>query len=174
MSTNNWVGIGNLTKDPEVMYRQSDNSAICKFTVAINDGYGDKQHTSYIPVVAFGKTAENCQKYLSKGKKVAVTGRIQTGSYTSNKTGQTVYTTDIIANNVEFLTPANQQPQQNTFAAPPNNFEQQAQNTFAPPQSNIAPQEGFAQPQSFPQQGQQTFTPPEGFQALREDDIPFA
>lgn len=92
--------IGNLTRDPEL--RWSQDMAICRFSIAVNDGYGEKQRTSYIPIVVFGKSAENCDKYLSKGSKVAVNGRIQTGSYT-NKEGQKVYTTDVIANNVEFL-----------------------------------------------------------------------
>lgn len=104
---NNWHGIGNLTRDPELRYSTGEKqTAVCKFTVAINDGYGDKQQTNYIPVTVFGKQAESCEKYLSKGKKVAVSGRIQTGSYT-NKEGNKVYTTDIIADRVEFLSPAN-------------------------------------------------------------------
>ena len=94
--------IGNLTKDPELRYTTGENSkAVCRFTVAVNDGYGDKQRTSFLPVVAFGKTAENCDKFLSKGRKCGVTGRLQTGSY--EKDGRTVYTTDIIADRVEFL-----------------------------------------------------------------------
>ena len=65
------------------------------------DGYGEKQTTSWIPVVCFGKTADNCSKFLKKGSKVGIVGRIQTGSY--EKDGKKVYTTDVIANSVEFL-----------------------------------------------------------------------
>lgn len=94
--------IGNLTKDPEVRYTTGNNPlAICKFTIATNDGYGEKKESSFIPVTVFGKSAANCEKYLAKGSKVAVNGRIQTGSY--EKDGRTVYTTDVIANSVEFL-----------------------------------------------------------------------
>jgi single-strand DNA-binding protein len=90
--------IGNLVRDPE--YRET-GSGICKFTVAVTDGYGDTEHTSYIPIVVFGKQSQSCSKYLAKGSKVCVSGRIQTGSY--EKDGHKVYTTDIIATRVEFL-----------------------------------------------------------------------
>ena len=97
---------GNLGKDPE--YRES-NTNVCKFTVAVTDGYGEKQTTSWIPVVCFGKTADNCSKFLRKGSKVAVVGRIQTGSY--EKDGRKVYTTDVIADKVEFLSAKSDEPQ---------------------------------------------------------------
>lgn len=94
--------IGNLTKDVDVRYTTgNEQKAITRFTVAVNDGYGDDKRTSFIPVVVFGKQAENCEKYLSKGSKVGVTGKLQTGSY--EKDGRTIYTTDVIANRVEFL-----------------------------------------------------------------------
>lgn len=97
---NQVVLIGNLTRDPE--YRETGNG-VCKFSVAVTDGYGEKEYTSYIPVVVFGKSGQNCSKYLVKGSKVGIQGRIQTGSY--EKEGRKIYTTDVIANNVEFLTP---------------------------------------------------------------------
>lgn len=98
---NIWTGVGNLTRDvTERTYGDGKTMAI--FTLAINDGYGDKQTTDYINIKAFGRTAENCIKYLSKGKKCAVSGRVKTGSYT-NKNGDKVYTTDVVADRVEFL-----------------------------------------------------------------------
>lgn len=110
---NSVIIIGNLTRDPELKYSTGQNqTAICRFSVAVNDGYGDNKRTSYIPVVVFGKQGENCDRYLSKGSKVAVKGRIQTGSYTKQD-GSKAYTTDVIAENVEFLT-----------AKPQNNAEQ--------------------------------------------------
>lgn len=93
--------IGNLTKDVELRYT-TDQKAIAKFTLAINDGYGENQRTSFIPIVVFGKQAENAERFLSKGSKAGITGRIQTGSYT-NQEGVKIYTTDVIANSVEFL-----------------------------------------------------------------------
>lgn len=108
---NNVIISGNITRAPEVRYSAGENqTAVCRFTVAVNEGYGDKQRTSFIPVVVFGKSAENCEKYLSKGSKVLVKGHIQTGSY--EKDGRTIYTTDVIADNyggVEFLSAKNQE-----------------------------------------------------------------
>lgn len=94
------VLIGNLTRDVELRYT-TDQKPIARFSIAVNDGYGEQKRTSYIPIVVFGKQAENADRYLSKGSKVAVNGRIQTGSY--EKEGRTIYTTDIIASNIEFL-----------------------------------------------------------------------
>lgn len=99
---NNVNIIGNLTRDVELRYT-TDQKPIARFSIAVNDGYGEQQRTSYIPIVVFGKQAENADRYLSKGSKVAVNGRIQTGSY--EKEGRTIYTTDIIASNIEFLSP---------------------------------------------------------------------
>lgn len=97
---NNVTLIGRLTKDPEVRYT-TDQTAIAKFTVAV-DRYGKEKQADFIPVTVFGKQAENCEKYLVKGRKVAIQGRIQTGSY-ENKEGKRVYTTDVVANIVEFV-----------------------------------------------------------------------
>lgn len=103
---NEWNGIGNLTDDPKVSRGGEKGIAVARFTVAINEGFGDKKRTDYIRVVTFGKTAENVEKYVFKGSKVGVTGRIETGSYT-NKEGQKVYTTEVNAKRVEFLPKAN-------------------------------------------------------------------
>jgi single-strand DNA-binding protein len=92
--------IGRLTKDPEIRYT-GDQKAVAKFTVAIDDGYGDAKKTNFISIVVFGKQAENCERFLAKGKLVGISGKIQTGSY--EKDGRKVYTTDIVANNVYFL-----------------------------------------------------------------------
>ena len=94
--------IGRLTKDPEVRYTTGANqTAVTRFTLAVDDGYGENKKTSFIPIVVFGKQAENCEKYLAKGSQAGITGRIQTGSY--EKDGRKVYTTDVIAGRVEFL-----------------------------------------------------------------------
>ena len=99
---NKWCGIGRLTKDPVIRYIPESQTAVASFSVAIDDGYGEKKKTNFIPVTVFGKQAENCEKFLAKGRKVGVEGKIQTGSY-KNKDGQTVYTTDVVADRVEFL-----------------------------------------------------------------------
>ena len=103
---NKVILMGRLTRDPEVRYSQGENStAIARYTLAVdrrfrrnNDG---EQTADFIGCVAFGRQAEFAEKYLRQGTKIAITGRIQTGSYT-NKDGQRVYTTDVVAENVEF------------------------------------------------------------------------
>lgn len=110
---NSVVLIGNLTKDVEVRYSTGANqTAVGRFTLAINSGYGDRKRVDYINIVTFGKTAENCEKWLKKGSKCAVRGHIQTGSY-EGKNGK-VYTTDVIADDVEFL---NSRPASDGFTA---------------------------------------------------------
>jgi single-strand DNA-binding protein len=101
---NNWNGIGRLVADPEIRYITESQMAVGKFKIAIDDGYGDKKTTDFIPVTCFGKTAESVEKFLSKGKLCAVSGKYKTGSY-KNKEGATVYTTEIKAERVEFLEP---------------------------------------------------------------------
>jgi single-strand DNA-binding protein len=101
---NSVVLIGRLTRDPEVRYVPESQMAIATFTVAIDRPPrkdGTKQ-ADFPRVTVFGKQAESCERYLAKGRLVGVQGRIQTGSYT-NKDGQTVYTTDVVADRVEFL-----------------------------------------------------------------------
>lgn len=99
---NKVILIGNMTKDPEIKYTTGSNqTAVCKFNIAVNSGYGDKKRTDYPTIVCFGKTTENLERYTAKGSKIAISGKIQTGSY--EKDGQKVYTTEVIADQVEFL-----------------------------------------------------------------------
>ena len=99
---NNVNLIGNLTRDPELRYSTGANqTAICRFTIAVNDGYGDKQRTSFIPIVVFGKQAENCEKFLKKGMKVGIEGHLETSSY--KKGDDTIFSMVVVAERVEFL-----------------------------------------------------------------------
>lgn len=100
---NQVVLIGRLTKDPETSVSQS-NTMVSRFTLAVDRDYkrDGEQTADFIRIITFGRTAELVDAYLFKGRQVAVHGRIQTGSYT-NKDGQKVYTTDIIADRVQFL-----------------------------------------------------------------------
>ena len=98
---NTVILIGRLTRDPELMFTPATNTAITRFSIAV-DRQGKDNQADFIRITVFGKLAENCDRYLHKGKQVAVQGRIQTGSY-KNKEGRTVYTTDVIANTVQFL-----------------------------------------------------------------------
>ena len=103
---NNVVLIGRLTKDPELAYGgQNSDIAVCRFTLAVDRPTQDKA-ADFIRIVAFRKQAENAKQYLAKGRQCAVDGRIQTGSY-KDREGKTVYTTDVVANRVEFLTKPN-------------------------------------------------------------------
>ena len=95
--------IGRLTRDPDVRYSANSQTAVAKFTLAVNRPFAKdgEQDADFIGITCFGKTAELVEKYMSKGRQVGVTGRIQTGSY--DKDGKRVYTTDVIADRVEFL-----------------------------------------------------------------------
>ena len=101
---NSVVLIGRLTRDPEVRYVSESQMAVASFTVAIDRPVraGQEKKTDFPRVTVFGRQAENCEKFLAKGRLVGVQGRIQTGSYT-NRDGVTVYTTDVVADRVEFL-----------------------------------------------------------------------
>ena len=141
---NSVVLIGRLTRDPEVRYT-GDQMAIANFSVAIDrppkrDG---TKETDFPRITVFGRQAENCEKYLRKGRLVAVQGRIQTGSYT-NKNGDKVYTTDVVADRVEFLEWGDREGGQ----------------------SGGGPQRQVQEP-SRPAEI------PKGFEAIDEDDLPF-
>ena len=97
---NNWIGIGRLTRDPEVR-ETKDGLLVATFNIAI-DRPGDKGETDFPRITCFGKTAENVGKYMKKGRQVAVQGYVATGSYV-NQNGEKVYTTGVTANRVEFL-----------------------------------------------------------------------
>ena len=196
---NNVVLMGRLTRDPVITYPQNDGGmAIARYTLAVDrkkraNAKEGEQTADFISCVCFGKTAEFVANYLHQGIKVAVTGRIQTGSYT-NKDGQKVYTTDVIVDTHEFAEPRNSQtgnsgqpqnqgyvpqPQQGGYQQPPQNqgYTQQQipQGGYQQPQQN----QGYQSPQGYPQnqgyapqqqppqnQGyapQQNLTPPDDF-----------
>ena len=99
---NKAILMGRITRDLELRYSQS-NVAVCRFTVAVDRKFvkqGEERQTDFISVVSFGKTAEFVQKYFNKGRMINVVGYIQTGSY--EKDGVKVYTTDVIADEVNF------------------------------------------------------------------------
>lgn len=98
---NNVMLIGRLTRDPEMRYTAETQMAVTRFSIAVSRPGKDKG-ADYPNIVVFGKTAENCEKWLKKGRQVAIQGRIQTGSYEKSD-GTKVYTTDVIADRVEFL-----------------------------------------------------------------------
>ena len=100
---NEWIGIGRLTRDPELSFTAS-NTARCVFTLAIDrpSRNGGEKEADFIRIVAWGRQGETAGQYLRKGSQCAVKGEIRTGSY-KDKDGKTVYTTDVWANRVEFI-----------------------------------------------------------------------
>ena len=102
---NNVVLIGRLTRDVETRYSQGNEPiAISRYTLAVDRRFkkDGEPEADFINCVAFGKAGDFAEKYFRKGMKVAVTGRIQTGSYLDNETGKRVYTTDIVVEEQEF------------------------------------------------------------------------
>lgn len=99
---NNVVLIGRLTRDPELRYIPESQTAVATFTLAVDRPFSKEKQADFIRITVFGKQAENCERFLTKGRMAAVQGRLQTGSY-KNKEGATVYTTDVVADRVEFL-----------------------------------------------------------------------
>ena len=119
---NKVILMGRLTRDAEIRYSQGESStAIARFSLAVDRRFrrdNDEQTADFINCVAFGKTAEFLERFGRKGTKFVLEGRIQTGSYT-NKDGQRVYTTDVVAENVEFAESKNNSSAGNDFGGAP-------------------------------------------------------
>lgn len=112
--------LGRIVKDPDVRYSQGDKPmAVARFTVACDRKFKKQgeQTADFINCIAFSKTAEVIEKYFHKGMRIALDGRIQTGSYT-NKDGKKVYTTDIVAESVEFCESKSESQQNNAQNSP--------------------------------------------------------
>ena len=101
---NKVILMGRLTKNPAIKYAGKDNDmAVARYTLAVNRRYkrDEEQEADFISCVTFGKSAEFAQKYLRKGIRIVIAGRISTGSY-KDKDGKTIYTTDVIVEEHEF------------------------------------------------------------------------
>lgn len=101
---NKVILIGRLTRDPDIRYSQGEKqTAVARFTLAVDRRFKreGEQTADFINCISFGKSAEFAEKYLRQGTKIAITGHIQTGSYT-NRDGQKVYTTDVMIEEMEF------------------------------------------------------------------------
>ena len=120
---NRVILMGRLTRDPEIRYSQGESAtAVARYTLAVDRRFnrnGDENNADFIGCVAFGKQAEFAERYLHKGIKMLVTGRIQTGSYT-NKDGVRVYTTDVVVEDQEFAESKNANPGQGGSYSAPN------------------------------------------------------
>ena len=120
--------IGRLATEPDLSYTPNTQTAVCRFTIAIDRDKrnGEDQGADFIRIVVYGKQAESSKKYLSKGRQVGITNAaVRTGSYDDRDTGKKIYTTEFVAGRVEFLgggkssaqggAATQQQPQQQTF-----------------------------------------------------------
>ena len=167
---NSVVLIGRLTRDPEVRYTSGSQMAVCTFSIAIDRParQGEERKTDFPRITVFGKQAENCERFLKKGRLVGVQGRLQTGSYT-NKDGATVYTTDVVADRVEFLEWGDRQSQNDGYQQSYQRAPQAQQYEQAP--AEPAPQYQSAPQDHVSQEIREDFTP-DGFTAI-EEDIPF-
>jgi single-strand DNA-binding protein len=179
---NSVVLIGRLTRDPELSYTANTQTAVCHFTLAVDRPrrQGEERGTDFLRITVFGRQAENCDRYLAKGRQAAVHGRIETGSY-KNREGFTVNTVDIIADNVEFL--GGGQGGGNQSGYDQGGYNQNRQGGGYQGRENSAPESGFfgateeisSQDRNTGNQGP-VFSGfddlPDTFQAA-EDDIPF-
>ena len=137
---NKVILMGRLTRDPDVRYSAGKNStAVARYTLAVDRRFhrdGDAT-ADFIGCVAFGRQAEFAEKYLRQGTKIAITGRIQTGSYT-NREGQKVYTTDVVVEEQEFAESKNAGGSNGGYSAPQHNNPAPSANT-----SDLGSADGF-------------------------------
>jgi len=156
---NNVILIGRLARDPELKFLPGAGTAVTNFTLAVDKDLTKEKKTEminqgkstadFIPITVFGKLAENCANFLAKGRECAIMGRIQTGSYT-NKEGEKKYTTDVLANRIEFLGSKNG----NSNSTPSNTNNSQASH---PAESNESMDTSFF----------------DGMDPMDDDEIPF-
>ena len=119
---NKWVGIGRLTRDPDLNFAAGTGTAVCKFNLAVARPF-KKDETDFINCIAFGKAGETIAQYITKGRQLAVTGSIRTGSYDA-KDGTKRYTTDIIVDSFEFIGNGQGNNNQSNTSYQDSNFDQ--------------------------------------------------
>lgn len=164
--------VGRVTKDLELKYSQG-GVAVCKFNLAVNRNFKSKdgqQEADFPMILTFRKTAENAANFLRKGSLVGVTGRIQTGSY-EDKDGRRVFTTEILADSVQFLEPKSS----NTNNAPSNqsNSYQQQPNTNTPNQQQNTRNRQETTSGGAYGQANDPFSTQGGPVEVSDDDLPF-
>lgn len=162
------VLIGRLTRDPELRKTQNGTS-VCSFTLAVNrrQNQDGTQDADFINCVAWNKLADNIQLYQKKGNQLGIEGRINTRSY-DNQQGQKVYVTEVVAENVQFLTPRNDFNEKNTLGVT-NTYDTQsyAQNQSYGAHTKNYKQSNVQYAQSLTQQAEV-----EGLE-IASDDLPF-
>ncbi|MFZ0576076.1 MAG: single-stranded DNA-binding protein [Psychrobacillus psychrotolerans] len=161
---NRVVLVGRLTKDPELKYTTS-GVAMARFTLAVNRTFTNQQgekEADFINCLVWRKQAENTANYLSKGSLCGVEGRIQTGSY-EGQDGKRVYTTDVVADSVQFLEPRNGQASQNNGHTTHPTDHQRSQSEYQQPQTQ----------QNYTRVDEDPFSNSSGPIEVTGDDLPF-
>ncbi len=183
------VLVGRLARDPELRYTNAQ-LPVCSATIAVDrqprqGQTRDEAGADFIRLTIFGKQAETFSRYLTKGRQVAIEGRLNTGSY-QNQRGETVYTTDVIVNRFDFIGSRGDAPQQGGYGGGSygGNFGGRSGSSDAPAQTggygSPAQGDSFGAQQSYggdSSMGNNTsanlFDTPDGFEALSEDELPF-
>lgn len=162
---NRVVLVGRLTKYPELRYTPNGN-ALCRFQIAVNRPFKNEgeQQADFISCVAWRKNAENLANFMKKGNLIGLEGKIQTGSY-EGQDGKRVYTTDVVADSIQFLEPRNSTGSSQGVSNYESSTNNQGANTGAP-QGNFG---GYPQQQNNQDPFANTKAPIE----VSEDELPF-
>ncbi|QFG01022.1 single-stranded DNA-binding protein [Psychrobacillus glaciei] len=167
---NRVVLVGRLTKDPELRYTPS-GVAMARFTLAVNRTFSNQQgerEADFINCVVWRKQAENTANFLKKGSLAGVEGRIQTGSY-EGQDGKRVYTTDVVADSVQFLEPRSSSGERSQGGQPfGSGQQQQQQNSFPTYQQNQPMNQ-----QNYTRVDEDPFANSSGPIEVSDDDLPF-
>jgi single-strand DNA-binding protein len=150
MSINKVMILGRLGTDPEIRYTPS-GSAVCNFSVATSESWTDKnsgqknEKTEWHRIVVWGKQAENCHKYLAKGRQAFIEGKLQTRSW-DDKDGNKKYTTEIVSSNVQFIggSPSTGDDASNYSSGDSNQYQSQNNSFSGSENMNIQPNDSFA------------------------------
>ena len=168
---NKVILMGRLTRNPDVRYTQGDNPmCVARYSLAVDRRFSrnagnDGDNADFIPCVAFGKSGEFAEKYLKKGTKIAVTGRIQTGSYT-NRDGRKVYTVEVAVEDQEFAE-SRSAARDNGGSTFSGNFQQSESRAAAAQPSQSAP---APMPAAFDDAGDGFMNIPDG---VEDEGLPF-
>lgn len=168
---NRVVLVGRLTKDPELRYSPS-GIAVCRFTVAVNRTFSNQQgerEADFIGCIAWRKQAENLANYMKKGSLIGLEGRIQTGSF-EGQDGKRVYTTDVIADSIQFLEPrSNNSDGSNSVS----NYQPSANYQSLTQTQNTGQYGGQTYQQNYTRVDEDPFASSKGPIEVTEDDLPF-
>ena len=121
--------IGRLTKDPELRYTKS-NIAVANYSIAVNDGYGEKQQTQFINISTWGKSGEFVSKYFKKGQAIAIVGRLNNNNY-EDKNGNKRYSLEVVTEDIEFIGNKKEEKVQQEEVLVPSNYTSNYETTLS-------------------------------------------